>query len=380
MVLNWVSLLTVVGLSQGVLLAAVLASLTSGNLRANRVLAGFVAVLSISLGIFFLVYTPVERPYPFILFRLATIHFWAGPLLYFYILLLVRPDYFFSWRSGVHFLAFPIAFALSYLMTGPEQFQHAPYEQLSAAIKSELAVRSVIGDIFLLAYAIASLLLLRQHRQNIEEQFSSLEKITLQWLQVLVVLCLGMALLSMVVELAGLVFAVYLTEARVVTVIARVALLYCIGFMGLRQPLIFEAGSPPEEPPSATAPGGKKYLRSGLTESDVKRLWSKLQAHMASNTSYRTPGLKVSDLAREMGVRENYLSQVINSCAGRNFFEYINGYRLEEAKGLLLEQPKRPIAEIALTVGFASQNAFNNHFKKHQQQTPSAFRKDHAKS
>lgn len=56
MILNWESLLTFVGLSQGALLAVVLASMSSGNLRANRVLAAFVAVLTVSLGVFFLVY------------------------------------------------------------------------------------------------------------------------------------------------------------------------------------------------------------------------------------------------------------------------------------------------------------------------------------
>ncbi|WP_062265178.1 AraC family transcriptional regulator [Endozoicomonas arenosclerae] len=381
MVLNWVSVLTLVGCSQGILLAAVLMTLPSGNLRANRILAAIVAVQTATLGVFFLVYTPVDQPYPFFVFRLATIHFLTGPLLYFYIRYLVKPDNPLVWRDCLHLLPFLLAFISTFLMAGPEQFQHAPFEQLTHDIKIELALRSLIGDLVLLTYAAVSLIKLRQHRKSIEQQFSSLEKVTLQWLQVLVLICVMGASLSLMFELVGVLFGIFLPEVRVVAVVYRVILLYGIGFMGMRQPLIFEAGSrstlnsPPESESNKT-----KYQRSGLTEQDVQRLWQKLESHMATVKSYRTQGLKVGDLAAELGMRENYLSQVINSCARKNFFEFINEYRLNEARSLLIEAPEKPISEVALEVGFASQNAFNNQFKKHLQQTPSSFRKNYSEN
>ncbi|MGI9278653.1 MAG: helix-turn-helix domain-containing protein [Endozoicomonas sp.] len=378
MILNWVSVLTLVGVSQGILLAMVLMTLPSGSIKANRILAAIIAVQTVTLSVFFLVYTPVDQPYPFFVFRLATIHFLTGPLLYFYVRLLVRPDQSTTRHDSLHILPFLIAFASTFMMAGPEQFQHAPFERLTLGIKVELALRSLIGDLVLLAYAVWSFVMLRKHRRNIEQQFSSLEKITLHWLQVLVLICVIGALMSLIFELVAVFLGVFLSEVRVVAVLFRVVLLYGIGFMGMRQPMIFEAGNPSISNDQPEGGNGKtKYQRSGLTDQDVRRLWQKLETHMSSAKSYRTPGLKVGDLASELGIRENYLSQVINSCAKKNFFEFINEYRLSEAKILLIKQADKPISEVALEVGFASQNAFNNHFKKHLKQTPTHFRKNH---
>ena len=386
MTLNWISLLTVIGLSQGVLLAAVLASLSSGNLVANRLLAGFIGVLTINLGVYFLVYTPVEEPYPFFVFRLATIYILAGPLLYFYVLLLVKPDYRFTKRSAIHFVYFPLTFISTYFMSGPEVFQHLPYEQLPVSVKFELATRSVLADLVLLSYAIASLSLLKQHRRHIEQQFSSLEKITLRWLKLFVFLCIATVLLAIIEVLLGMIWSIYPKEARFMSVVTHVILLYGIGFMGLRQPLIFDTAgqrsseSKAEEqektPSSDLQTKNPKYQRSGLSSEDEQRYWLKLLSHLESHHTHRTPGLKIGQLAKELGVRDNYLSQVINSCAGKNFFEFINSYRLDEARTLLVEQPQKSITEIALEVGFSSQSAFYNHFKKRENQTPSAYRRN----
>ena len=76
-------------------------------------------------------------------------------------------------------------------------------------------------------------------------------------------------------------------------------------------------------------------------------------------------------------VRPDYVSQVINTRAGVNFYEFINDFRVGEACRLLEFDPenRRNIADIAQDAGFSSINVFNSHFKRLRNTTPSAYRK-----
>ncbi|MEM1003510.1 MAG: helix-turn-helix domain-containing protein [Bacteroidota bacterium] len=69
-------------------------------------------------------------------------------------------------------------------------------------------------------------------------------------------------------------------------------------------------------------------------------------------------------------------SEVINQYAKRNFNDFINQFRIEEAKNILRTHHNVTISSIAYDVGFSSLSSFNTAFKKLEGTTPSAFRKD----
>ena len=67
-----------------------------------------------------------------------------------------------------------------------------------------------------------------------------------------------------------------------------------------------------------------------------------------------------------------------NEKLNKNFFDLINGYRVEEAKEKLSDfKEEQTILGIGFEVGFNSKSAFNRVFKKFTQMTPSEFRKKH---
>jgi len=72
-----------------------------------------------------------------------------------------------------------------------------------------------------------------------------------------------------------------------------------------------------------------------------------------------------------------HLSQTINEQLNQTFSEFINIYRVEEAKRLLLDTRKKHISILAIAeeVGFNSKSSFNAVFKKYANITPSEFRK-----
>ena len=85
--------------------------------------------------------------------------------------------------------------------------------------------------------------------------------------------------------------------------------------------------------------------------------------------------MKISELADSLTVPAYHLSQLINDEFLVNFYDFINKYRVEEAKKLLIEDTHNyKILAIAYEVGFNSKATFNRVFKKFTDVTPSEFK------
>ena len=98
---------------------------------------------------------------------------------------------------------------------------------------------------------------------------------------------------------------------------------------------------------------------------------------MTQDKPHRDSQLSLPQLAEKLGVSVNYLSQIINEQLDQNFFEFVNAYRIDEAKEILIDKrrEKENILTIALESGFNSKSSFYTAFKKQTGLTPGAFRK-----
>lgn len=88
---------------------------------------------------------------------------------------------------------------------------------------------------------------------------------------------------------------------------------------------------------------------------------------------YNNPDLSLNLLAEQCKTTTSYLSRLFKDSFGINFVDYLNQYRIQKAKELLL-QGSRPIKEIASLTGFNSQQNFIRVFKKHAGVTPGQFK------
>ncbi len=117
-----------------------------------------------------------------------------------------------------------------------------------------------------------------------------------------------------------------------------------------------------------------------LTEKQTAHI-SALKALMTKQKIYTNPALTISDLARELGVTQHRLREVINQYMGhKNFSTFLNSYRIEAVKADLCNPKMRdiPILTIAMDHGFNSLTTFNRVFKNLEGQTPSEFRQNNA--
>ena len=117
-----------------------------------------------------------------------------------------------------------------------------------------------------------------------------------------------------------------------------------------------------------------KYKSSSLTPEQQEMLIEKLKKIMTVDKPFLRSDFSQPDLARQCGISVHQLSQIINDGLGKNFFEWVASYRVEEAKRLLKDQPNIKVEEIAEQVGYNSKSSFNTVFKRNTGLTPSEFR------
>ncbi|KAA1193948.1 helix-turn-helix transcriptional regulator [Pseudohalioglobus sediminis] len=387
--MDWLTWFANLGAAQGLILALAIATVPYGNRLANRILAAFLLAESLRL-ISLSYYYSGERLMPGMpIYMLQHLSLTFGPLLYLYVHALVDKGFALKPVYLWHFTPMLVAVFLSFpgLMIGELFGQYDSYSDVPSELKSRISFVTLPVDISLATYSAIALRYIQRHQVSIRSEFSNLENIDLRWLKWLLWLCMISAIVAGLFELLQGLHVLDFGRRVVAAAVASVAIIYYIGLMGLRQPRIFDLDSqtatvsePGEE--SGAAPGpekeGGKYLKSGLRDEEVERLWEKLTALMEEDKPYLEPGLKIGDLARRVGSRADYLSQVINTKSRMNFYEFINKFRVDEAC-LLLEADlnrRHNIADIAQDAGFSSINVFNRHFKRLRNTTPSAYRKN----
>lgn len=90
---------------------------------------------------------------------------------------------------------------------------------------------------------------------------------------------------------------------------------------------------------------------------------------------YADDKLTMHKLALQIDMQEKSLSILINQHTGKHFFDFINEFRINDAKKLLRDELGLTVLEILYKVGFNSRSSFYTAFKKATKLTPTEYRK-----
>lgn len=96
---------------------------------------------------------------------------------------------------------------------------------------------------------------------------------------------------------------------------------------------------------------------------------------METEKPYLDDKLTLQKLAEQTSMPEKQLSLLINQHTGKHFFDFINEFRINNAKELLKNQPQLTVLEVLYEVGFNSKSSFYTAFKKETGLTPTDYRK-----
>ena len=389
-------LIIISGVFQGLFLAGFLLVHRRSARRANRFLGWLLITYSVSVGLSMLYVTGYPGPLVHLAGLESVLYFLFGPLLYLYAKSLISHRRIPRWTVVAHLLP-TLGVALYYL----------PYFLLNGTEKATWLAADVGGDevtgavayfavyyAYTLVYHLWVIGIIQRHNREIADLFSELTSLNLSWLRNLTLLSAAVIFLEIVVLVLWGVDALSYGLAYALGYLPSALLIYSIGYFALKQPALFEVAlpdpqmlqadgaarpAPAEDEPHERA---SKYATSSLTDGKAETLRTQLLALMEEAHLYRTPNLRLADVAAQLDAAPNHVSQVINERMGKNFFDLVNHYRIEEAKAILVaaEQQHLTIQAVAFEVGFNAKTTFNVAFKKHTGLTPTQFKRTAATS
>ncbi len=299
--------------------------------------------------------------YPHLIGSSSSLVFLYGPLLYFYAKTYVSNSWRFKKIYLLHlipFLLYNIAFIPFYVKGASDKLFY--YQEVLTADPPLFAIIALMAKtISIPVYMVWTLLLLKDHCKNIEQYFSSVEKIDLKWLKYLV-WSMGMVaviiLISAIVKINTNFSMAFQTETYIFS--AATLWVFGLGYYGLKQTRVFtNVGQINELNGSAVT----RYKKNKLKESDADSYKKLLIQFMDKEQPFLRSKITLNQVASEINIPSHHLSQLLNDRLDQNFFNFINEYRVGELKKRL-ENPKYKnltILGIALDCGFNSKAAFN---------------------
>lgn len=319
--------------------------------------------------------------------------FTYGPILYLYVRYMTRPDKHFSIKNYLHFIPFVVFFIASVIFRGDKIFA-----DLSGFLVADkyIPLRIVYSICFFLSitvYSIFTFIIISRHQQHLKDLVSYASgKITLNWLKVLTISFYTAYFILFI--LGGInIFIDFLPFDPYYTVFVFIAVLsFVYGFYAIKQPVLARiligtgeaVFSSPSGPGAVNIDKGitgkagsrkERYLRSGLDKQQARKYLSAILSYMEKEKPYLDRDLTIYDLSLQTGISRHHITEVLNNLHGRNFFTFINEYRVKEVIVKMKDPANRhyTVLSIAYDSGFNSKSTFNTIFKNITGHTPTQY-------
>lgn len=305
-----------------------------------------------------------------------------GPILYLYTSYLVADRKRFRPLDLLHFVPF-VVITLAYFIF----FQDVVDFSDEAYLKQDahLWVRVTFAFVFftsVIAYTVLTFVKLINFRKTIEAQFSHRDaQVRLFWLNFIALL---FSLSGLVVIIAGAYNAIMfkkMVDTSLLSHIGLTSVAYCISYFGLRQPVLYRTEytiEETEELEPIKPEANEKENRPRFTETEAERLTERLILHMNEERPYLNPELTLGELSAQINLAKHELTDLLNVHIGKNFFTFVNEFRLKAVVRRLAnpDYDHLTIIGIANDCGFNSKSTFNSLFKQFTGKTPSEYKKE----
>lgn len=343
------------------LLSVFLFTVKGNNKLANKIFGLYLLVLAFDfIGLF----TDVTLGYPMIQSLKTASTLLQLPLFYLYVLAACYHNFGIRKKHALHgvlFLAFLFVF-------GSIGFKD-----------SVLNVFSIVGELQYLVYMVFVFRSLKRYKTVYLENYSNANYAVYKWLfQISILFCAGHTLVLLRTYLSYSFVQEYLLNINVFISLSVLFITTFFVLKALYQPELFTGIDKDLKALKSTHIETKSLA---LGENDEKEEYlQKLSSYMEQEKPYLNYGLSLQQLAEETAIPEKELSQLINHHLGKHFFDFVNEYRVDYAKKLLVDPGKKEftVLEVLYQSGFNSKSSFYTAFKKVSSQTPLGYRKSMA--
>ncbi|MGW9684830.1 helix-turn-helix domain-containing protein [Flagellimonas sp. 2504JD1-5] len=325
--------------------------------------------LSLTLICMCLTFTPymldpsIWNKYRWLAWMPFSFTYWIGPAFYFYVRTLTNPSFRFTKTHLWHFSPLILNYLHSIYHT-IYSGNHHPYHWFHFV--AELFESAAI--ISILIYMVLSFKLVKKYQQQLLNKVSNITRIDLEWIKktiVVIVVSFVLIFIFLCVSsgISGMVFFHQWDEYRAAILLLYACMLYWISIHGYRQAQTIKISKP-------------KDLAVNLPDKESKDIIDKLNNAMQGEKLFRNPELNLTGLSKAIGISERSISEALNGHLNKNFYQFVNEYRIKDVQEKLMDPNNShlKILSLAFDAGFNSKATFNRLFKGYTGLTPKEFK------
>lgn len=213
---------------------------------------------------------------------------------------------------------------------------------------------------------------LKKHVKRVKLLHSSSDSVDLKWL-------LNIIILAPILIVAHILRSIYQGDLYYdISDVLIIALVLYMGVNLVKQREIYPLSLDKINLPMDKVTDTKGVVNEKLVE-DFKVKATELENVMSEKSPYLNPNLNLAELAFLLDMKPAELSQLLNTSFSTNFYSYINKYRVEQCKEMLINPSYSHLSMegIALEAGFKSKSTFYTRFKELEGLTPSQYQHTH---
>jgi AraC-like DNA-binding protein len=355
MQLNFINSITIISGFQTIFLAISFFLKKGENRQTNTIFSVVLLVFACQIAILFAsghwsYPSSVYSKFYYLIYQTAYL---PGPLLYFYIRSASNTDYSFRTKEIAHLVPFILISAFMFILL------------YGFNIRPEFIYIRLAVIIYSAIYVVVSIVYLQSGGGGLISLFKNRIAKAVDFVKFILVFYIMLWLISLqLFQMAGFfALARWGTYVSNMYVLSVFIIINAAAILLMIDPHIFLIK--------------QKYSRSSLSEQDKGALFNRLMNYMKVRKPYLEPNLSLKELGIMMGVPAKNISQVINEKLDQNFNDFVNIFRIEEAKKYLNDssQSHLTIQEIFYRCGFNSKSTFNLVFKNYTGLTPVGYRK-----
>jgi len=357
---------------QGIILSVMLFFL-SKKINSNRWLAAFIFVVSYSCLVSEVVISGLPNKYPWLIVEIPRLRMALGPLLYFYTqsLLsgnrkLVRRDYF-------HFSALIIE-------AGPQVLFILYVSKLIAVPVIQVIYHLKVMQFyffgqglftempFIFSMIIYTALSYKLVQDSVNQEFSVQKFVAVKWLKNIIHIVFTLLAIWVVSIILSFLLKHNSVESdNLIMPLLTIVFAYGLGMVAYIRQGKMSAGDVLEY--------NKPPVKIYLSDDDAHKYCQQLITFMEADKMYLNPAIKLDLVANKLFVPERVVSSLLNQHIGKNFNDFVNEYRVREAKTKLADASlgRLTIAAIGFDSGFNSLATFQRCFKQFTGLTPSQY-------
>ncbi|PKH50043.1 hypothetical protein CXF68_04685 [Tenacibaculum sp. Bg11-29] len=238
---------------------------------------------------------------------------------------------------------------------------------------SETVYLEYIEYVFNISLLIFILKMVKRHQEKIGDFYSDIENKTLSWIKMIVYIFLFFHTLWILEDIVGVQNEELPQFFAMASNILTFFMIYWIGYNGFSQSEMFKLSLFLDE---------ETIVETVENVSETEGEFNKIMLKIQQEKLFSITGVNLKFLASQLELKEKELSRLINKHTNNNFYHFINQFRVDEFKNLLLSPKAKQLSLLGLAeeAGFSSKSTFYTAFKNVEGITPKQYQNQLKKS